>query len=52
MRRHIGTERFAAADVALLLDAGGKLANSTAWPDWNPGSEFKAVRAETAAQRR
>ena len=44
--------RGAAADVALLLDAGGKLANSTAWPDWNPGSEFKAVRAETASQRK
>jgi len=44
--------RGAAADVALLLDAGGKLANSTAWPDWNDGSEFKAVRAETKAERR
>jgi Zn-dependent M28 family amino/carboxypeptidase len=44
--------RGAAADVALLLDAGGKLANSTAWPDWNDGSEFKAVRAETKADRR
>jgi Zn-dependent M28 family amino/carboxypeptidase len=44
--------RGAAADVALLLDAGGKLANSKAWPDWNPGSEFKAVRAETAAERK
>jgi len=38
--------------VALLLDAGGELANSTAWPDWNDGSEFKAVRAETKADRR
>jgi len=44
--------RGAAADVALLLDAGGRLANSKAWPDWNPGSEFKAVRAETAAERK
>ena len=44
--------RGAAADVALLLDAGGKLANSTAWPDWNAGSEFKAVRAETASRRK
>ncbi|MDB5423509.1 MAG: peptidase [Phenylobacterium sp.] len=44
--------RGAAADVALLLDAGGKLANSTSWPDWNPGSEFKAVRAQSAAQRK
>jgi len=43
--------RGAAADVDLLLDAGGKLANSTAWPDWNPSSEFKAVRAQTATQR-
>jgi len=44
--------RGAAADVALLLDAGGKLANSTAWPDWNDGSEFKAVRAETKSLRK
>jgi Zn-dependent M28 family amino/carboxypeptidase len=44
--------RGAAADVALLLDAGGKLANSTAWPDWNDGSEFKAVRAKTKSLRK
>jgi Zn-dependent M28 family amino/carboxypeptidase len=44
--------RGAAADVALLLDAGGQLANSRDWPDWNPTSEFKAVRAESAAQRK
>ncbi|MGH6967014.1 MAG: M28 family metallopeptidase [Phenylobacterium sp.] len=44
--------RGAAADVALLLDAGGQLANSTVWPDWNAGSEFKAVRAQTKSERK
>lgn len=44
--------RGAAADVDLLLFAGGELANSRAWPDWNEGSEFKAIRAQTAGERR
>ncbi len=44
--------RGAAADVALLFDLGDDLANSSRWPDWNAGSEFKATRARTAAQRR
>ena len=44
--------RGAAADVDLLLFAGGALMNSRLWPDWNDGSEFKAVRAKTAAERR
>jgi len=42
----------AADDVALAFEAGRELANSTRWPDWNPASEFKPVRAETARQRR
>jgi hypothetical protein len=29
-----------------------QLANSRAWPQWNPGSEFKAVRDSTAGQRK
>ena len=44
--------RGAAQDVALVYEAGRALANSRRWPDWNDGSEFKALRAETAAQRR
>jgi Zn-dependent M28 family amino/carboxypeptidase len=44
--------RGAAQDVDLLYLAGKSLASSRRWPDWNPGSEFKAVRAKTAAQRK
>jgi Zn-dependent M28 family amino/carboxypeptidase len=44
--------RGAAADVDLLLYAGGELANSRLWPDWNEGSEFKAIRAQTASERK
>jgi Zn-dependent M28 family amino/carboxypeptidase len=31
-------------DVQLLYEVGKKLSNSTAWPGWKEGSEFKAVR--------
>jgi len=31
-------------DVQLLYEVGKKLSNSTAWPGWKDGSEFKAVR--------
>jgi len=44
--------RGAAADVDLLRRIGFDLANGTAWPEWRPGSEFGAVRAQTAAGRR
>jgi Zn-dependent M28 family amino/carboxypeptidase len=44
--------RVAEADGALLLELGRKLANSTAWPEWKPGSEFKAARDTSAAARR
>lgn len=43
--------RGAAADVDLLLYAGGALANSRLWPEWNEGSEFRAVRERTAGER-
>lgn len=43
--------RGAAQDVDLLYLAGGALANASRWPSWNAGSEFKAVRDATAAQR-
>jgi len=42
----------AAQDVDLLLDIGRDLATSTRWPQWKPGSEFKAVRDKSVAARR
>ncbi|MGC1303341.1 MAG: M28 family metallopeptidase [Caulobacteraceae bacterium] len=44
--------RGAAQDVDLVYDAGSALANSREWPTWNAGSEFKAIRDQTADQRR
>ena len=41
-----------AADLTLLYDLGAKLANGGAWPDWKPGSEFKAERDKTADARK
>ena len=37
------------ASVAYLL--GRELANSEAWPTWNDGIEFKALREQTAGER-
>jgi Zn-dependent M28 family amino/carboxypeptidase len=39
-------------DLAILFDLGTQLANSREWPEWKPGSEFKAARDKTAAQRK
>ncbi|MBX3486175.1 M28 family peptidase [Phenylobacterium sp.] len=44
--------RGGAADVQLAFEAGRDLANSTTWPDWNDTSEFKPIRAKSAAERR
>ena len=44
--------RGAAADVDLLRRIGFDLANNAAWPEWRTGSEFRAIREQTAAQRR
>ncbi|WP_295993805.1 M28 family metallopeptidase [Rugamonas sp.] len=44
--------RGAADDGALLFDLGYALANSRAWPQWQPRSEFRAERDRSAAQRR
>ncbi|MFK4003685.1 M28 family metallopeptidase [Qipengyuania sp. NPDC077563] len=41
----------AVQDIALFRDMGAELANSTRWPEWKDGSEFKAVREESAAAR-
>ena len=40
------------ADLGLLYRLGARLANSDEWPDWKDGSEFKAIRDQTAAQRK
>jgi Zn-dependent M28 family amino/carboxypeptidase len=40
------------ADLDLLYRLGLKLADSNEWPDWKPGSEFKAVRDASAAERK
>ena len=41
----------AVEDITLFRTIGRDLANSRRWPDWNAGSEFKAIRAETAKAR-
>ncbi len=38
-------------DLGLLYALAVDLGNSTAWPDWAPGSEFKAERDKSAAVR-
>jgi len=40
------------ADLNLIQRLGAKLANSDQWPDWQEGSEFKAIRAISAAERK
>jgi Zn-dependent M28 family amino/carboxypeptidase len=39
------------ADLTLLHDLGQDLANSRSWPDWAEGSEFKAIRDASKADR-
>ncbi|HEV2355846.1 MAG TPA: M28 family peptidase, partial [Puia sp.] len=39
-------------DVELIYTIGERLANSHNWPEWKAGSEFKAVRDKTAAERK
>jgi len=40
-----------AADGALLFAVGYSLADSNAWPNWSPDSQFRQVRDRTAPQR-
>jgi Zn-dependent M28 family amino/carboxypeptidase len=40
-----------AQDVQLLHDLGRDLANSRAWPNWSPDSEFRAARDRSASDR-
>lgn len=42
----------AVQDIELMLEIGRDLANSTRWPSWNEGSEFRALREHSADQRR
>jgi Zn-dependent M28 family amino/carboxypeptidase len=42
----------AAQDVALFYDIGRALAFGRDWPEWNEGSEFRAIRERTASARR
>ncbi|WP_454278640.1 M28 family metallopeptidase [Sphingomonas sp. Marseille-Q8236] len=44
--------RGAAADVGLFYRIGRGLADSRDWPEWRAGSEFKAIRAESVAERK
>jgi hypothetical protein len=37
--------------MTLLYEIAGDLAKSRAWPNWNAGSEFKAVRDTSSARR-
>ena len=39
------------ADIGLLYGLGRDLATSTRWPEWQAGSEFKAIRDATGADR-
>jgi len=39
------------ADIGLMYGLGRDLANSTRWPEWQAGSEFKAIRDTTAGER-
>jgi Zn-dependent M28 family amino/carboxypeptidase len=41
-----------AQELAIVYDLGRDLANSREWPQWKAGSEFKAARDKTAAQRK
>ncbi|HET6654860.1 MAG TPA: M28 family metallopeptidase, partial [Gammaproteobacteria bacterium] len=41
----------AAADARLLFEMGKRLANSTAWPKWYAGNQFKALREKSAGSR-
>ena len=42
----------AVQDTELFRTIGLGLANSRAWPQWRPGSEFKATRDASAAKRK
>lgn len=41
-----------AHDLPVLYQLGAQLADSRAWPNWAKDSEFRAIRDESAAERR
>ncbi|CAN5305012.1 M28 family metallopeptidase [soil metagenome] len=41
-----------AQDIGLFYEVGADLANSKVWPEWQAGSEFKALRDTTQADRK
>ncbi|MCJ2188779.1 M28 family metallopeptidase [Novosphingobium beihaiensis] len=41
----------AVQDIDLIGTIGEELAHSRRWPEWKPGSEFKAIRDKSANQR-
>jgi Zn-dependent M28 family amino/carboxypeptidase len=41
-----------AQDIGLFYEVGADLANSKVWPEWQAGSEFKALRDTTKADRK
>ena len=41
----------AVQDLELWYDIGRALTESTAWPNWYPGSEFRAVRDKSRAEK-
>ncbi|WP_426014301.1 M28 family metallopeptidase [Caulobacter sp. DWR2-3-1b2] len=41
-----------AQDIGLFYEVGADLANSRVWPEWQAGSEFKALRDTTKADRK
>jgi len=43
--------RGATQDIDLFYRMGLELANSRRWPEWNAGSEFKAIRDASASAR-
>lgn len=41
----------AAEDVQLMFEVGYQVANGDKWPEWNPGTEFKAKREEMLGKK-
>jgi Zn-dependent M28 family amino/carboxypeptidase len=41
-----------ALDITLIYSVGRSLADSTRWPEWKTGSEFKAIRDQSASRRK
>jgi len=42
----------AVEDMQLLLEVGYQVANGDQWPEWTPGTEFKAKREEMLRKRK